>query len=289
MGAWSVSGALARRLWQVVEPLHAVVYFAPEPADAAKSLGLRGWWMGYFAGRAAPMGTVAAPVVAAAFFGFHPAMVARSIPDAWDVAAPDAVVGSRAAAAAAALRRILGRDIDEVASTFGAELRAAVTAMDRGGRPLAAAWAAVEPTGDPVVDLWLACSVLREHRGDSHVIACVAHGLGPLEATVTMVADGRIPRASIQPHRGWSDADWSAAEQTLTGRGLLLDGQLTAAGVRCRADVEDATDRLAARPVDALGEARVTALVEALTPLAQRVVDDGTVPVPNPIGVGRPA
>lgn len=279
---------LARRLWQVVEPLHAVVYFAPEPADAATALGLRGWWMGYFAGRAAPMGAVTAPVVDAAFFGFHSAMVARALPDAWGFATPDEVVRSRAEAAGAALRRMLGNDIVEVAGAVGAELHSAVDPADCGGRPLAAAWAAVATTGDPVVDLWLGLSSLREHRGDGHVIACVTHGLGPLEATVTMVAGGRIPRASIQPHRGWSDTDWSAAEKTLTGRGLLRDGHLTAAGVRCRADIEEATDRLAARPVDTLGEARVTAIVEALTPLAQRVVDDGTVPVPNPIGVGRP-
>jgi hypothetical protein len=283
-----VNDSLERRLWQVIEPLHAVVYFAPEPAEAAKALGLRGWWMGYFAGRAAPMGAVAAPVVAAACFGFHPAMVGRAIPDAWGFAAPDAVLRTRAAAAAAALRRILGDDIEAAATACGAELHAAVDPADCGGRPLAAAWAGVEATGDHVVDLWLATSSLREHRGDGHVIACVANGLGPLEATVTMVAEGRVPRASIQPHRGWSDADWSAAERSLADRGLLDDGHFTAAGARLRADVEAATDQLAHRPVEVLGAGRVDEIIEVLTPLAQRVIDDGTVPVPNPIGVGRP-
>jgi hypothetical protein len=38
----------ARGLWQVVEPIHAIVYFAPEPAEASAALGLKGWWMGYF-------------------------------------------------------------------------------------------------------------------------------------------------------------------------------------------------------------------------------------------------
>jgi hypothetical protein len=49
---------LARRLWEAIEPIHAVVYFAPEPAETARRIGLRGFWMGYFAGRAAPMGPV---------------------------------------------------------------------------------------------------------------------------------------------------------------------------------------------------------------------------------------
>ena len=44
----------ARRLWQHVEPVHAVTYFAPEVADALAATGLSGWWRGYFAARAAP-------------------------------------------------------------------------------------------------------------------------------------------------------------------------------------------------------------------------------------------
>lgn len=284
-----MSSALdARRLWEVAEPLHAVVYFAPEPAEAAAVLGLRGWWMGYFAGRAAPMGPVSAPVVSATFFGFHPAMVARAIPDAWRSTSPSAVLTARIQAAASALRRVLGPDIDAVAWEIVDDLADAVASADTAGRPLASAWAAVERSGDPVADLWLTLTALREHRGDGHVIACIANGLGPLEATVTMVATGPVPRDRIQPHRGWSDADWTAAETALTGRGLLRDGRLTNDGLRCRQAIEDATDRLASKPVDRLGPTRARDVIERLRPLAQQVVDGGAVPVPNPIGVGRP-
>jgi hypothetical protein len=31
---------LARRLWKAIEPIHAVVYFAPEPAEAVRKVGL---------------------------------------------------------------------------------------------------------------------------------------------------------------------------------------------------------------------------------------------------------
>jgi len=54
----TVSPAHARRLWRVLEPYHAVTYFAPEAHQAFKDVGLRGFWMGYFAGRAAPLGAV---------------------------------------------------------------------------------------------------------------------------------------------------------------------------------------------------------------------------------------
>ncbi len=102
--------SLQRRLWEAVEPLHAVVYFAPETAAAAKAVGLPGWWMGYFAGRVAPLGPLPEPPVTAMLFGFAPRMVARSMPDAWKYAEPAAVLQSRMDAVEVALGRILPAD-----------------------------------------------------------------------------------------------------------------------------------------------------------------------------------
>src|SRR4051812_37123976 len=54
------TGALAaqdaRRAWQVFEPYHAVIYFAPEARAAYTAAGLKGFWMGYFASRSAALG-----------------------------------------------------------------------------------------------------------------------------------------------------------------------------------------------------------------------------------------
>jgi hypothetical protein len=61
------ASAPARRLWQVAEPYHALTYFAPEAHRAYEDAGLRGFWRGYFAGRAAPLGAVGAGVVTATF------------------------------------------------------------------------------------------------------------------------------------------------------------------------------------------------------------------------------
>src|ERR671927_282790 len=63
--------AMARAMWQVYEPIHALTYFAPETRAATDALGLRGGWMGYFAARAAPLGVVPAEVVVATFYNFH--------------------------------------------------------------------------------------------------------------------------------------------------------------------------------------------------------------------------
>jgi cyanate permease len=73
----------AREFWKRIESIHAVTYFAPESTEAARAAGLRGFWMGYFGFRAAPLGPVSAGVVEAAFANFETAMIQRSIPDAW--------------------------------------------------------------------------------------------------------------------------------------------------------------------------------------------------------------
>ena len=59
--AMADSTGLVRRLSVLVESVHAVVCFAPEPQSAYAELGLRGFWRGYFASRAAPLGA-AGPV-----------------------------------------------------------------------------------------------------------------------------------------------------------------------------------------------------------------------------------
>ena len=77
-----VEPAVSRTAWHHLEAVNAVVYFSPECREGLKQVGLRGFWMGYFAGRAAPMGAVSAGVVEATFYNFAPAMVRRSVPDA---------------------------------------------------------------------------------------------------------------------------------------------------------------------------------------------------------------
>ena len=251
---------LARRLWEAVEPIHAIVYFAPEPADAARRIGLRGFWMSYFAGRMAPLGPVPPEAVTAMAYGFAPAMVARAIPDAWSFAAPAAVVDARLAGAAEALRHHLDDAALGRLGELSGLLWEALAGCRFEGRPLAAAWSQVSRPEDPVASAWLAATILREHRGDGHVVAAVAAGLGGLDATLTFVATGAITRQVIQPNRGWSDDDWEQSWRRLQARGLLdRDGRLTKSGGALRREIEDLTDRLAAGPVERLGQDRCRA------------------------------
>ena len=61
--------------------------------------------MGYFAGRAAPMGRVGPEIVFATFYNFSMAHVRRAIPDAWTFAPPSAALEARQEGSVAALKR----------------------------------------------------------------------------------------------------------------------------------------------------------------------------------------
>ncbi|MFJ8739367.1 hypothetical protein ACIRL2_08345 [Embleya sp. NPDC127516] len=280
---------LARRFWEAIEPVHAVVYFAPEPAEAARALGLIGWWMGYFAGRLAPLGAVRAPEASALCFAFAPGRVARALPDAWAYTTPEKMLDTRIGAVETALARSLPAVGERHLEALVDLLERAVEGCGYEGRALAAAWAGVRRPDGVAGRLWLASTVLREHRGDGHVIAVAHAGLTGIEAGPTHAATGNVPRELLQSTRGWSDAQWEQARRRLVAKGLLdRDSRLTRSGGALRRDVEHATDRLAADPVTLLGEAGVEEAIRLAAPLGRHLVDSGLIPVPNPIGAPRP-
>lgn len=280
----------ARHLWRLLEPFHALTYFAPEAREAFERAGLRGFWRGYFAGRAAPMGAVGPGVVTACFFGFHPTFVARALPEAWSMASPDAAIAARLAGVDAAVRRVFDDDIDAPAAEAVTILEAALEVTEPAGRPVFAANASLPWPAPAHLALWHAATLVREHRGDGHVVALTAAGLDPCEAHASRLAADDSPPDSIQPYRGWSDDDWHAAAERLRRRDWLeKDGTLTRAGATIRQRVEDETDRLAATVVDALGDDGFARLRELLTPIAERLRASGVIPYPNPIGVPPPS
>ena len=276
----------ARALWVRFESVHAVTYFAPEARAAMAEVGLKGFWMGYFAGRAAPMGPVHAGLVDAVFFGFHPRMVRRAIPDAWSFASPEVVLAARTHAAAQALRR-LAADVEPEAKAILPDLQAVVEGLDAAGRPLFAANRDLGFATDPVAHLWQLVTCLREHRGDGHVAALTASGLDGCEAHVLFVAAEGVPVETLRDNRGWSEDEWKAAGVRLQRRGLLdRNGAITVEGRDTRMAFEATTDRLARVATDRLGD-RTAEVLAVLDGLARSVVDSGEIPFPNPMGLPR--
>ena len=93
----AAESARVRQLWHLLEPLHAVLYYAPEVFEEAAALGYvtKERWPSYFPLRAAPLGPVGAEQVASAFYSFSPRMVAEHIDSAWAAAEPGAVLAAR--------------------------------------------------------------------------------------------------------------------------------------------------------------------------------------------------
>ena len=282
---------LARAIWQFGEPVHAVIYYAPETRKATDDLGLKGGWMSYFGCRAAPLGAVEAPVVTALFYNFAPSMVGRAIPDAWRCAEPTALLEARIDAMDRALRRVLGEDaLRTTTIARAAELAsAAVAGCDMNGRAMGAANQALDAPDEPHLRLWQALTAIREHRGDGHVHCLAAAGVSPSHALVLQAATGRSPEDGLRSHRGWADDDWAAASEALANRGLIdRDRRITPAGIELRQRIEDDTDRLAAPITSALGDDRADELVSLLRPLAATVMDGGAVPAHNNMGFPWP-
>lgn len=276
--------SVVRHLWQLYEPVHAVTYFAPQARAAFEGIGLRGFWRGYFAGRAAPLGAVAAAPVTALFFSFAPAMVSRALPEVWQRASPEQALAARLDGAVAALRAVLPPEPARWAQAADL-LATAAQAASTDGRALGAANAALPRPTDPIARMWHAATVLREHRGDGHVAALVDAELTGCQALVLRNAL-HGGREQLQPNRGWSDSEWDAAARALAERGLLDDeGRPTATGEATHRAIESRTDQLAAQPWTTLTSADQTRLSHLLAQLAAAV--DGTVPYPNPMGLPR--
>jgi hypothetical protein len=275
----------ARELWLRIETLHAVTYFGEETLQAGRDAGLSGFWMGYFGFRAAPMGRVGSGVVEATFFNFAPAFVARRVPEVWEHAAPEALAGARASAAAATLARV-APEITEAAAGANDDLARAIERCSAAGRPLFAANRRLRAPEDPIAAFWQSCTALREHRGDGHVAALTAAGLDGVEAHVLIAIEQENSPEDLQRTRGWSADDWSAAVERCRSRRLLdAAGALTEAGAALRHDVEAVTDRLALEPWVGVGAREREGLLAMLEPAAVAVARSGLIRYPNPMGL----
>ncbi|MFJ9059662.1 hypothetical protein [Streptomyces sp. NPDC102409] len=285
-----VDPGFARRVWHLLEPLHAVFYYAPEVFEEAAALGYatEERWPSYFAWRAAPLGAADAERVTAVFHSFSPATVGRHVPSGWEVADPEKVVAARAGAVDRAYRMLFGDLADGPGLAEAAALtRRAAEAADVTGRPLAAANAALPWPDAPRLVLWQAATILREHRGDGHVAALVEAGLDPVESLVSFAAVGAA-RPEVFASRGWSAEEWESARARLAARGLLEeDGTATAAGRALRAEVERRTDERAAQPWRALGPEERERLVELLGPLWVEAIGSGLLPSETTLGIGK--
>jgi hypothetical protein len=261
---------MARRMFDLVEPIGVIPYAADEPNEVMFALGFTNYWDTYFAGRAAPLGRVPAEVVDALFYNFAPGEVARHIPKVWETTTPEAAIAARQAGCVKALRRILGDRVDTPEFARAADLLVkAGTSAPVEGRPLHAALRTLPIPDEVVARMFHAASLLREHRGDGHIAALMSERVGGLEAHVLLALDMDMPAEKFGRIHHLPAAQIAAVVDGMRDRGLVGDdGWLSEAGRSVKQRVEDLTDDLAAPPYESLTPAELDELVAALEPLA---------------------
>ena len=277
--------AAASRIWRLIEPIHAVTYFAPESREALSEAGCKGFWMGYFASRAAPLGSVGVSVVEAVFYNFHPDRVRRALPAAWDFTSPQTALEARLAGAVAALGRV-GIEPSAQVETAVDLLERCIVEAPIGGRPLAAAQASAPRPGNPVGRLWQASTTLREHRGDGHVAALLTHGVGGRESHVLLATAQGFEPSTYEATRDFTPQEWEACQHALRDRGLLTAHLTLSQEGRDLVDrIAQLTDDLAAPAYASLSDDEIADLQETLQPLAQAIVRAGDIPTASPMGL----
>ncbi len=259
--------SLAREMWETVERYHQLCYWAPEVREEATEVGLKGFFMNYFATRVAPLGAVSPEAVQSLFFYYAPQRIHRAIPDAGKYATPGAILDARYRGMDRALRRELPRLIDNSEVSLAAQItRDAVEAVDGTGRTLFAGWNALPWPDVPHMALWHGCTVLREHRSGCHLIALAIEGLDGCQSVISQVAVDQAPDQWIHDEAGWSTEAVERARSGLREAGWLdNNNRATSKCYEGRQRVEELTDHLDNEHWTEIGVERCEQLRQALT------------------------
>jgi Helix-turn-helix family len=261
----------ARRLRDLVEPIAAAVYFAPEAQSRYEALGLN-YFEGYFCSRSAGLGAAPWRAVSAAFAAFKPAIVERAVNGGWEKTTPEDLLQARLDGARDQIVRMAGEHAD--AFPAAADLLLELTdGLDMSGRMLFAGLAGLGVPGidDPAGRLWRAADLVREHRGDGHIAAWIGT-VDSTEITVLTELWWGIEPGSYVWTRGWDGDEVAAARARLTDRGLLdAEGGLTNAGRDLREQIERRTDDAEREVVARLGD-RADELFGLLAPISRALV-----------------
>ena len=244
-----VRGSGPRRFRDAIEPIAMHSVWSRATNERLAGLGLD-FLSGYVWGRAAALGEPDPGVVVAAFAVFEPSMIVATYEQGRAACPRDVLLAARAEATIGSLRAAL---TDAEVAPVADELAAAVSAADGTGRPLFSGLARQPWPDDPVGRLWRACELAREHRGDSHVAACIAAGFGPIAMNVLTELWVGMPLGSYTATRGWSATQIDAEVHRLRETGLIEGDRLSASGQARRDELEATTDALEQSIVDALG------------------------------------
>ena len=240
----------ARRLRDASEPIAMHAVWSRLVNERLAELGLN-FLTGYVWGRAASMGDPTDRLVVSAFAVFEPNLICGLYEEGRSHCSRMEMLKAREEGTVESLRGILG---DADVRPVVAALRRGVDAADAVGRPLYSGLRSLGWPADPLGQLWRACELIREHRGDSHVAACISAGLGPIAMNILTELWVGMPLRAYTATRAWSPDAIDAAVDRLRVDGLLGGDRLTDTGRELRDGIEARTDAMEQPIVDAIGD-----------------------------------
>jgi len=245
-------GRPARRLRDAYEPIAMHGVWSRRTYDALSALGLN-FLTGYVWGRASGMGEPSPGVVVSTFAVFEPGAITALYEEARGKVSRAELVEARDRATIESLEAVLGgANAADVAGVVSV-LRRGIDAAEGTGRALFAGLACQPWPASSVGQLWRACDLIREHRGDSHVDACVTAGVGPVAMNILTELWLGMPLFSYSASRAWPEEVLQATAEELRAAGLMEGDKLSAAGQSLREQIEEQTDAAQQSIVDAIG------------------------------------
>ena len=256
----------ARRLRDALEPIATQGWWSPQSGARLEALGL-GFLEGYVWGRAASLGEPASSVVVAAFGVFEPNFLAGTYEQGRKVVSRDVVLAERELAAIESLTRVLGSQRQSEAAEIAEVLLTALRTLDGVGRPLFSGLRQLDVPTDGFGQLWRAAELVREHRGDGHIGACIASGLDALSMNVLTELWLGYGLGEYSSSRGFSPDALATCVAQLEAMGAMQAGELTDEGRAARLAIEAATDTSQAALTTSLGDDldRIVTIAESMS------------------------
>jgi hypothetical protein len=248
-----VPDTLARRLRDSIESIATVGWWSRSASESASEAGLD-FFSAYVWGRAASLGADVSPSVVTSCFGvFESGAIEGVLTAARSAVSHEAILAARQSGAVSGLINATGSIDPLMIESLGSRLLAALKSVDDHGRPLFSGLRALPVPAEPHGTLWRAAELVREHRGDGHLAACVSAGLDAPEMNVMTELWLGFPFGEYSSTRGFSADRLDQAAVRLQGRGWLnAENVLTTEGRRAREDIELATDTSQRALVDEL-------------------------------------
>lgn len=258
----------ARRLRDALEPIATQGWWSRCVADNMSALNLD-FFGAYVWGRAASLGTPSATTVVSAFGVFEPAFLSNIYLTTRDQVSRESILKARATGASQAMSLVCSA---EEALAIVEPLRQSMESVDGCARPLFSGLRELEMPSTPQGQLWRLAEMLREHRGDGHLAAVIAHGFTAMEINVITELWLGYDLGEYSGTRGYSKQVIEETMSSLHERGITDGQRLTAFGHNVRSQIEHDTDRTQDAIITTLGTS-ISDIINTANEISARVVN----------------